>query len=507
MQHISLEPYIERVYGYAMNRTFSREEAEELTQEILVTTLAELPRLRDETRFEPFLWGIARRVTLRFSRTQGKRRAHLSWDDLSAFPAPEDSDAAEYAALRRQVAMLSAQWRDMLVLHYFDGLSIREIARRLSLPEGTVTWRLSRARQRLKEEYDTMNESALHPTKLYIGWSGSDCGPDRLLAITNALCQNLLWLCREEPQTVEALAAATGVPAYYIEDTLRELLSREAISEPTKGHYRTEVAIYTPEHAAYFQEQAALFTPLAEDFAAALRTLARSAAALGHYTAGRNESDLTWLYGAMAMVALEKKWNPIVPPAHPLRFDGGRWTYHGYLAAPGVKYHYSLNCLTSLNLGSRGSYGHYVFRFGGFAEREMMRDDLINVCEDVLTGQPVADAHAAARAIEGGYLRREEDGSLTVTAAAMTLGQHQAFCRLAEDAFAPLMPRYQTALRRFAAGLRQRFPQHLSDACERLCAYVFRSAFADPILQEIVRRNLLPAPTPGAPCDVLVQFK
>ena len=64
MQHISLEPYIERVYGYAMNRTFSREEAEELTQEILVTTLAELPRLRDETRFEPFLWGIARRDLL-----------------------------------------------------------------------------------------------------------------------------------------------------------------------------------------------------------------------------------------------------------------------------------------------------------------------------------------------------------------------------------------------------------------------------------------------------------
>ena len=89
----------------------------------------------------------------------------------------------------------------------------------------------------------------------------------------------------------------------------------------------------------------------------------------------------------------------------------------------------------------------------------------------------------------------------------MTLGQPQAFCRLAEEAFAPLMPRYQTALRRFAAGLRHCFPQHLSDACERLCAYVFRSAFADPILQEIARRDLLPAPTPGALCDVLVQFK
>ena len=55
MEHERLIPYIERVYGYSMNRTFTREEAEELTQQILLTVLQELPRLRDASRFEPFL--------------------------------------------------------------------------------------------------------------------------------------------------------------------------------------------------------------------------------------------------------------------------------------------------------------------------------------------------------------------------------------------------------------------------------------------------------------------
>lgn len=507
MQHISLEPYVERVYGYAMRRTFSREEAEELTQEILVTTLQELPRLRDEARFEPFLWGVAHRVTLRFRRTMGKRRQMLSWDDLSALPAPEDSESDEYASLRRQVAMLSAQWRDMLVLYYFDGLSTREIAARLAIPEGTVTWRLSRARQRLKEEYDTMNETALHPTKVYIGWSGSDCGPADLLAINCALSQNLLYLCRNTPQTVEALAAHTGVPAYYVEDNLRALMKRDAVSEPAKGRFLSEVAIYTPEHAAYFREQEALFTPLAADFAAALRNLASGAAALGHHTAGRSENDLLWLYGMMAMVHLEQRWNPTEPPPHPLRFDGGRWTYHGYVAQPNLKYHYSLNCLCCRNLGSRGSYSHTVFRFADYAGRDMMFDTQINICEDVLCGRPLDDPAQAAKTIEGGYLRREADGTLTVAPAAMTLAQHQRFCQLAEDAFAPVMPRYQAALRRFAAGLMPLFPPHLRDAGLRLCAYVFRSAFADPIRAAIVDQGLLPAPTPGTYCDVLIQFK
>ena len=507
MEHERLIPYIERVYGYSMNRTFTREEAEELTQQILLTVLQELPRLRDASRFEPFLWGIARRVTLRFSRLQGRRRQHLSWDDLTALPAPEDEDAAGYAALRRQVAMLSAQWRDILVLHYFDGLSPREIATRLSLPEGTVTWRLSRARQRLKEEYENMNETALHPTKLFIGWSGSDCGPERLLAITSALHQNLLWLCRETPQTVEALAAHTGVPAYYIEDALRELLRREAVSEQPRQRYRSEIIIYTPAHADHFRRQEALFTPLAAPFASALRQLADGAANLGHHTAGRSDADLLWLYGMMAMVHLEQQWNPIAPPPHPLRFDGGRWTYHGYVAEPGVKYHYSLNCLCSRNLGSRGTYSHTVFRFGGYEQRDMMMDTQINVCEDVLCGREPAVAFDAAKAIGGGYLRREEDGTLTVTPAAMTLAQHSAFCRLAEEAFSAVMPEYQAALRRFSAGLMQLFPAHMADAASRLCAYVFRSAFADPIREAIVAQGLLPAPTPGTFCDVLVQVR
>ncbi len=507
MQHQSLEPYVERIYGYAVHRTFTREEAEELAQEILLTLLTELPRLRDASRFEPFLWGIARRVTLRFRRMMGRQRQQMSWDDLSAFPIQEDETTGEYASLRRQVAMLSAQWRDMLVLYYFDGLSTREIARRLSLPEGTVTWRLSQARKRLKEEMDTMNETALHPTKLYIGWSGSDCGPSELLAITNALSQNLLWLCRETPQTVEALSAHTGVPAYYIEDNLRELMRREAISEPARGRYLSEVAIYTPEHAAYFRKQETLFTPLAGDFASALRKLSTEAATLGHYTAGRAENDLLWLYGIMAMVHLEQQWNPTIPPPHRLRFDGGRWTYHGYVGIPGLKYHYSLNCLCSRNLGSRGSYSHTVFRFGGYAERDMMFDTQINICEDVLNGHAITDTHAAASTIEGGYIIRQEDGTLFVTPAAMTLPQYERFCKLAEAAFATVMPRYQAALKRFAAGLMKLFPAHLTDAGQRLSAYVFRSAFADPIREAIVAQSLLPAPTPGTSCDVLVQFK
>ena len=63
--------YAEKVYAWAVKRTYSDEEAADLSQEILFTALRELPKLRQEDRFEPWLWGIATNVTRTFRRRMG----------------------------------------------------------------------------------------------------------------------------------------------------------------------------------------------------------------------------------------------------------------------------------------------------------------------------------------------------------------------------------------------------------------------------------------------------
>lgn len=81
-----IEKYIEKVYGYAVNRTFSREEADELAQEILFTAVRELPKLREKDKFEPWLWGVAGNVTKSFRRRLGKQRTMYSYDTLEQLP-------------------------------------------------------------------------------------------------------------------------------------------------------------------------------------------------------------------------------------------------------------------------------------------------------------------------------------------------------------------------------------------------------------------------------------
>ena len=56
----------------------------------------------------------------------------------------------EKEALMRAVNRLPAVFRETVLLHYYQGLGISEIAQMLDLPEGTISSRLSRARKKLE---------------------------------------------------------------------------------------------------------------------------------------------------------------------------------------------------------------------------------------------------------------------------------------------------------------------------------------------------------------------
>lgn len=153
MTHDIIECYIEKVYGYAIRRTYSSEEADELAQEILFTAVRELPKLKDKSKLEPWLWGIARNAAKSFRRSMGKQRAMYSCDSLEALTYEDEHFEGEeeiLSSLREKIAMLSCIYRDIIVLYYYDGLSTKAISEKLNVPEGTVRWRLTEARKSLK---------------------------------------------------------------------------------------------------------------------------------------------------------------------------------------------------------------------------------------------------------------------------------------------------------------------------------------------------------------------
>src|SRR5213075_1521425 len=71
--------------------------------------------------------------------------------------------------LARLVAELDEPYRSTILLRFAEGLTPSQIARRLSIPAGTVRWRLKEALARLRSELDRMHKGDRRAWMLLFG--------------------------------------------------------------------------------------------------------------------------------------------------------------------------------------------------------------------------------------------------------------------------------------------------------------------------------------------------
>lgn len=513
MEPTILESYIEAIYGYAIKRTYSVDEADELSQEIVYTAILGLSKLRDPSKFEPWLWGVAENVLKRFRRTQGKQRAMYSYDTLMHV-GYEDTYTAEqeeiYDALRTKIAMLSSKYRDIIILHYYDGLSVKDIAAKLHVPQGTVTWRLSEARKKLKKESATMKESALRPAELHIGIFGDgdyngETIPFPSEYINDALSQNILYHCYEKPLGAEELAALCGVPAYYVEDRMSNLKRRAAVIE-VGDKIQTDCLIFSDKHGQYCEANAEkVLMPIMDDLYQALQSIARDAAAMDFYKAEKSADDLFYLYGVLAFNYMATHHCHALPfPTIKPNYDGYAWRYIAF--DKNMRHHaMSVGVQCSENLGSHGTYRHEAYNsIPGVTFRKMMYDRYINACEDILHTGRSEDTESVAEAIQRGYILKKEDGSLFVPTPAFTLEQKEQFDGLVEKYLVPLASAYETCVLTFIEGYKCLFPKHLHDDVARHSRRMLLGLYTAVILYA-QREKALPLPSADFYCDVLIQ--
>jgi RNA polymerase sigma-70 factor (ECF subfamily) len=150
-----LGDHLDRLYRAAWGLCGSREEAEDLVQETYAKVLAR-PRLLRRGDDLGYLLRALRNTFLASRRPHAARTVTVPLDEeLDAYrgtgvAGPEE--AAEHARVYAAIAELPDDYRDALVAVDVAGLSYREAARALRVPEGTLTSRLARARERVAEE-------------------------------------------------------------------------------------------------------------------------------------------------------------------------------------------------------------------------------------------------------------------------------------------------------------------------------------------------------------------
>jgi RNA polymerase sigma-70 factor, ECF subfamily len=143
--------HLPRLYRTARAWTRSREEAEDLVQETYAHVLARPRLLRGDDELGYLLRAL--RNTLINQRRAASRRpvtAELLEDAAHGTRASDDpAEAAETRRVFDAIDQLPEEFRDALVAVDVAGLSYPEAARALGVPEGTLTSRLFRARDRV----------------------------------------------------------------------------------------------------------------------------------------------------------------------------------------------------------------------------------------------------------------------------------------------------------------------------------------------------------------------
>ena len=133
------------VYRLALARTASVPDAEDVFQEVF------LRYFRHEERFQSDEHRKAWLIRCTVNRAKSLTASPWRKRTVPLETAWEVGVEDDYREVYRAVLSLPGKYRAVIHLHYFEGLSVMEIAQMLQVPEGTVKSQLSRGRALLRE--------------------------------------------------------------------------------------------------------------------------------------------------------------------------------------------------------------------------------------------------------------------------------------------------------------------------------------------------------------------
>lgn len=153
--------YEKKIYNYCYRMTDSREDAEDLTQEVFIKVYRGLKSFKGNSSFSTWIYRIAyntcvdkyrknKRINV-VSLNSGNDEDAGEIELVSGDPLPEDEviQKERYKRLQVHIAALKPEYKTVIILRDIQNYSYEEIAQILQLPLGTVKSHISRARAAL----------------------------------------------------------------------------------------------------------------------------------------------------------------------------------------------------------------------------------------------------------------------------------------------------------------------------------------------------------------------
>jgi len=249
------EKLMDDLFGYAYKRCFSKEEAEDLCQKIIVqilTTLRKNPDIKDENSY---IWKIAHNTYCDYV-SQQKKKQNTSYDYKNNDKTQNKIgfeekfinnwlDKNKISWIINEIAYLGKMYREVMIMFYLDELTISDIANKLEIPQNRVKQRLYSARKKIKGEVSSMktNKKSLKPNHLSIMGTGNFSDTNVYPSTERLLSRNVLISCSKKARSADELAKELDIPTVFIENELEILAREKCLIKNGQGKYRTDFII------------------------------------------------------------------------------------------------------------------------------------------------------------------------------------------------------------------------------------------------------------------------
>lgn len=250
-------------WKWCMSRVSSNIDADDLTQDILLHALTAIRKGRIPERFYPWYWALAHNRYCAFLKK--KQFGAESLEDMNeggmvavgAFHEENYFTEDEISRLNYVISRLSSTQRELVIRYYLKNQTVAQIAKALSLPEGTVKRRLFDMRADIKKGVENMAErtgmSAYAPAILDL--NGGKMIPTYWNQIEEIMSTQIFVACMSEAKTMAEIADEIGVAPVYFEEKMKYLMEHKFIKETTKGKYLTDFLILPRQLAVDFYHE------------------------------------------------------------------------------------------------------------------------------------------------------------------------------------------------------------------------------------------------------------
>ncbi len=247
------ENYMGQLFYFCLKKTGNNIEAEDLTQDISLQIITALNNGTIPVSFSAWIWQIARNRYSVWAKEKHNRNESVTGSDIGDYEIEDENEnvidevvhTEQMALLRRELAFIKSDYRNIVISYYIENKNVREIASSLSLPTNTVKSKLLRARAVLKEGMDMAREfgkRSYNPENVRFAASGDQPSGLPWRAVHRKIPHNILLQASNNPSTIEELAIELGVALPYMEEEVK-ILHQATLLEKQGDKYITNFFI------------------------------------------------------------------------------------------------------------------------------------------------------------------------------------------------------------------------------------------------------------------------